>query len=154
MHCHAESIYLRPTLRDAPDYRINEPGEMCDVAPRESPIPKQQSAGNFLRNEQSLVMRATRLKRFSEKYRDAVVRRVLNGTTTFSQIRQELEISEVELVDWIADLFERQQDLLTAYENAVVQAPVLKIANGTSDELSSVQNQHRDRILEGQVRPR
>lgn len=69
-----------------------------------------ESAGNYIRTTESLVMRRNRAKRFSQKYRDGVVQRLIGGTATISQIGQELDVTERDLVDWIADALATKQD--------------------------------------------
>jgi hypothetical protein len=69
-----------------------------------------ESAGNYIRTSESLVMRRNRAKRYSQKYRDGVVQRLIGGTATISQIGQELDLTERDLVDWIADALAAKQD--------------------------------------------
>lgn len=69
-----------------------------------------ESAGNYIRTTESLVMRRNRAKRYSQKYRDGVVQRLIGGTATISQIGQELDLTERDLVDWIADALAGKQD--------------------------------------------
>ena len=81
--------------------------------------PAAQPIGNFLKSDRSLTNRKQRLERFSEKYRDAVVRRILAGTATISQIRNDKQLSETEIAEWIADLFERREKKIEQLERMV-----------------------------------
>lgn len=78
-----------------------------------------ESAGNYIKGEQSLVMRDKRATRFSQKYRDGVVLRILSGATTMAQIRQELEISESDVVGWIASLYFRKEAKIDELTDAI-----------------------------------
>jgi len=66
-----------------------------------------EPVGNFIR-DQSLVVEATRLKRFTEKYRDALVDRILSGKTQVSWLIADGKYTEAELTSWIADKARRQ----------------------------------------------
>jgi len=92
------------------------------------PVPAQlepaESVGNFIKTESSLLMKSTRLNRFSEKYRDAVV--------------------------WIADLFSRQQqkiDALEQFKNSITGAMQL-------ENQSFRNSRSESETVSGQVRPR
>lgn len=70
-------------------------------------------------------MRRNRAKRYSEKYRDGVVQKIISGTSTISQLGQELNLTERDLVDWIADDLARKQeriDELTAILKSIQRA--------------------------------
>jgi len=110
------------------------------------PVPAQlepaESVGNFIKTESSLLMKST--------YRDAVVRRIFSGATTIKQIREEKQLSESEITDWIADLFSRQQqkiDALEQFKNSITGAMQL--------ETQSFRNSRSEsETVSGQVRPR
>ena len=110
VHCETKSIYLKEERPDAPRFWSGD-GEADEGSfSRDEPGGSvAHPAGNFLKTDHALVMRSARLKRFSEKYRDSIVRRLLSGTSTMAQIRQEKDITEGELTDWISDLVERMQ---------------------------------------------
>jgi transposase-like protein len=153
VHCQNQVFYLRRTLDDAVDYPI-EGTEFDPREPNVSEAETSQSIGNFLRTEESLVMRSQRLKRFSEKYRDAVVRRILKGTATLAQIRQEMDVSETELVDWISDLFDRLDARLATMENAAQSQTPLRIVNETTDVEIADRSFPAGATIEGRVRPK
>ena len=71
--------------------------------------PVQTAAGNFLRNNQSLVMRSARSDRFTEKFRDGMVQRILNGTTTIAEVREQHHLTEQDVIDWMKQSFDRKQ---------------------------------------------
>lgn len=153
IHCHVESVYLRPTLADAVDYSIPEPVSDFDVTDTDR-AKTGESVGNFIREDESLVTRSNRLRRFSEKYRDSIVRRILKGPTTMAQVRQEMDVSESELIAWFADLFDRQQARLEAIESAVENLPTLKIVDDGSNPTRRDGSVSGSFTVEGQVRPR
>ena len=66
-----------------------------------------EPVGNFIK-DQSLVIEVTRLKRFTEKYRDALVERILSGKAQVSRLIADGKYTEAELVSWIADKARRQ----------------------------------------------
>ena len=108
-----------------------------------------ESVGNFIKAESSLV-KSTRIQRFSAKYRDAVVRRILSGSASIKQIREEKDLSETEITDWIADLFERQQrkiDALERFKNSISAS--LQSENSSFEDFDA-----ESQTVPGQVRPR
>lgn len=58
--------------------------------------------------------RSTEIKRFTEKYRDAVVAKILEGKASISSLNQ--EYSEAELLSWIADKAKRQEERIVTLE--------------------------------------
>lgn len=84
-----------------------------------------ERVGNFIRSDGSLVMRKKRAGRYSKKFREGVVQRLLNGRTTISQLTVELEVTEGDLIGWICDLLEEKDshiedltNLLRSYSRA------------------------------------
>lgn len=61
-----------------------------------------EHAGNYLRREKSLVARRERCSRYSEKYRESIVQKILDGDSTIAEVRRELDLSEQDILDWIA----------------------------------------------------
>ena len=72
--------------------------------------PEFEHVGNVTRTDDSLLVRQSRAARYSEKFRDGVVDRVLSGQSSISQIRNELNLSERDLLDWVKDRVTRQDD--------------------------------------------
>ena len=153
VHCETRSVYLKEEKEDALRYRSTDTESTSRSDSEEARDDEvAQPVGNFLKSDQSLVMRSTRLKRFTEKYRDSIVRRLLSGTST-SQIRQEKDITEGELTDWIADLFDRMQVRLDALENTIGSLPTVRLVN------EDPENSRTDSIpfaptVEGRTKPR
>ena len=88
--CERSRKFLRWVRRSEPvKNRIDDGGE---------PI------GNFLRSDGSLVMRKKRSSRYTQKFREGVVDRLLNGRTSIGQLTIELEVSEADLLAWVGDL--------------------------------------------------
>ena len=78
-----------------------------DVSDQRSEFVVAEPVGNFIK-DRSLVVEATRLKRFTEKYRDALVDRILSGKTQVSWLIADGKYTEAELTSWIADKARRQ----------------------------------------------
>ena len=73
-------------------------------------IPEAEPVGNFIK-DQSLVLKSARLDRFTEKFRDSVVERILAGKVAISSLTEDGQYSESELLSWIADKAKRQNDI-------------------------------------------
>jgi len=104
-----------------------------------APIPVAQSVGNYIR-DQALVLSSTRIHRYSVKYRDAVVSRLLSGRTTISSLTADGQFTESELISWIADKAKRQSEKSKDLELEI--------------DADSVRNNHRDRDGSGPFAPR
>ena len=99
-------------------------------------------------------MRSKRLRRFSEKYRDAVVKRILSGTSTMGQVRQELEMSEQELQDWFSDTFNRMQSKLDKLQKSLENVTEMRFI-AESQEPNSLDDFIDDGpTIEGNFRPK
>ena len=61
-----------------------------------------ESGGNYLRREKSLIARKERCSRYSDKYRESIVQKILDGDSTIAEVRQELGLSELDILDWIS----------------------------------------------------
>ncbi len=69
-----------------------------------------EADGNFIVGDLSLVRRSVKNSRYTEKFRDSVVDRLMAGHATLESIRRELEVRESDLLGWIADQMRRQQE--------------------------------------------
>lgn len=98
----------------------------------------QTSAGNYLRNNQSLVMRSARSDRFTEKFRDGIVQRILNGTTTLAEVREQYFLTEQDLIDWMKHSFDRKQ----------------KRIDDLTEQLRRMQTEDKDCIVKVESQPR
>ena len=78
-----------------------------------------EHVGNFLRSDESLLVRKARANRYSKKFREGVVNRILSGALTISQARKELNVSERDLLDWINDRIMRQDQKITKLTQVV-----------------------------------
>lgn len=95
-----------------------------------------QRVGNFIRSD-GLVLRKKRSGRYSRKYREGVVSRLLNGRTSVVQLTAELDVSEADLMAWISDLLEERDEriveltsLLRSYSRAAENLIGIENANG------------------------
>ncbi len=79
------------------------------------------SVGNFIRGESNLVMQSTRSSRYTDKFRAGVVQRVLEGKQSLSRIAEELDVPQADLLVWVAQQFDRQQQQIEQLTQMVVQ---------------------------------
>ena len=81
--------------------------------------------GNFIRSDGSLVLRKKRSSRYSSKFREGVILRLLGGKTTIAQLTTELKVTEADLLAWISEVIENRDNrieeltsLLRSYHKA------------------------------------
>lgn len=81
--------------------------------------------GNFIRSDGSLVLRKKRSSRYSTKFREGVILRLLGGKTTIAQLTTELKVTEADLLAWISEVIENRDNrigeltsLLRSYHKA------------------------------------
>lgn len=79
------------------------------------------SVGNFIRGESNLVMQSTRSSRYTDKFRAGVVQRVLEGKQSLARIADELDVPQADLLVWVAQQFDRQQQQIEQLTRAVEQ---------------------------------
>ncbi len=65
--------------------------------------------GNFIRSDDSLVMRQKRTGRYSRKFREGVVLRLTSGKTSISQLKSDLDVTERDLMAWVAEVIEARE---------------------------------------------
>ncbi len=176
VHCDRRATLLPLRRPDAIDYRsaalgneiapekrrekVNsnssefEPAELAPSSATQSSVQAElepaESVGNFIKTDSSLLMKSTRLQRYSEKYRDAVVRRILTRSSSIKQVREEKQLSESEITDWIADFFQRQQEKIDALE--LFKKSIAQSQNLVDQTLQDFGDQSG--TVSGQVRPR
>jgi transposase-like protein len=114
--CEGSRFYLRRIRRNFPSFNRHNSQVTFDHAsastlPESEPL-TQESVGNYLRDEQSLLMREQRATRYSQKYRDATVSRVLAEPASLQRISQELNVTASDVLDWISDYVNRQQQTI------------------------------------------
>ncbi len=96
--CNRRSFYLHLPRGSANTIRPST--RLRSVAEEEKVV--VEHAGNYLRREKSLVARRERCSRYSEKYRESIVQKILDGDSTIAEVRRELDLSEQDILDWIA----------------------------------------------------
>lgn len=84
-----------------------------------------EQIGNFIRSDGSLVLRKKRSSRYSPKFREGVVFRLLGGKTNIAQLTTDLSVTEADLMAWIHEVLSSRDErieqltkLLTAYHQA------------------------------------
>ena len=118
-----------------------------------------EHVGNVTRSDESLLVRQARAARYSRKFRDSVVDRVLSGKATITQVRNELKLSERDVLDWINNRVLRQDEQigkLTQVVDAVKQLthdPTLNSSNNNANLRIHSQEQNSAPEFEP-VRPR
>lgn len=114
LQCTRNSIYLNLPRADARTIQI---GRSASPESNENQV---ESAGNFLRSEQSLIAKKQRLSRFSPKYRENVVQKILAGHVTIGEMCRELDLSEADIIEWFAELFENQSNKIQQLKDLVM----------------------------------
>lgn len=84
-----------------------------------------EQIGNFIRSDGSLVLRKKRSSRYSQKFREGVVFRLLGGKTNIAQLTTELKVTESDLMAWVHEVLlsrderiEQLTSLLKSYHRA------------------------------------
>jgi len=54
-------------------------------------------------------MRSARSDRFTDKFKDGIVVRILNGSTTIAKVREQHHLTEQDVIDWMKNSFDRKQ---------------------------------------------
>ncbi len=54
-------------------------------------------------------MRSARSDRFTDKFKDGIVQRILSGTTTIADVRAQHHLTEQDVIDWMKQSFDRKQ---------------------------------------------
>lgn len=104
-------------FRRKPKTKILDPSPELDRAVDEPA--EFERVGNVTRSDDSLVVRRARASRYSKKFRDGVVDRVLSGQSSISLVRSELDLSERDLLDWVQDRVARQDEHIAKLEQIV-----------------------------------
>ena len=128
MQCTRRSIYLHLPRSDAKTIQI---GNEANSRGTEDGLIVEQ-AGNFLRREKSLVARKERCSRYSDKYRESIVQKILDGDTTIADVRHELGLSEPDVLDWIALAYEEQGRKIKELEEII-----FALTNGSTIRIES-----------------
>ncbi len=135
MQCTRKSVYLPLARRD-----------VRTIAPlqteSESESHPVETAGNYLRNE-SLLSKKGRISRYSSKYREGVVKKILSGHATIAEMKRELNVSEADLLDWIASAFDGQNGKIRQLTEIINRLN----ANGNV-QLLKLQEELRDNVVE------
>ena len=126
IQCGQTSFHLKTVRREAPTFQL----------PDQSPETEATPVGNFLKSERSLTLRSQRTHRFSLKFRDSIVLRLLSGSSTMSQLGRELNVSEVDLVDWLADYVCRKDEKIRELESIINRSPPLQNLLAQNESIS------------------
>lgn len=111
----------------------------------EEPDVEFEHVGNVTRGDDSLLVRKARAARYSKKFRESVVERILTGKSTISQLRNELGLSERDLLDWINEKVMVQSSQIKKLSQVVNAVKHLAIEVTPSD---ATHEQSRPRIYE------
>ncbi len=135
--CGEKSISLNYCRRNAPTNRLANENDKYDAV------------RNYIRSDRSLLLHKQRSARFSQKFRDGIVERLTSGTASISQLCQELELSEIDLIRWIADLLHRRQtriqeltEIINGFSN--INSSFARIENSSAPDFVD------DDLIEGQ----
>jgi len=61
-----------------------------------------------------------RSRLYSEKYRDGVVKRIISGITSVTEVRESLELPESDVIGWIKESFQRKEDRVEMLREALM----------------------------------
>lgn len=135
--CESKCYYLKPIRRDAPTFdsetmtaRFRRRGEKANLGANQdndSPNPQGVSSqilmveplGNLHKHEHSLVMQERRTQNFSANFRDSIVDRILQGEMSLAAAKNELNLTDSDLIRWIADLHHRKLSELETLRQAL-----------------------------------
>ena len=106
----------------------------------------QSSAGNFLRNDQSLVMRSARSDRFTDKFKEGIVQRILQGTTTIADVREQHYLTEQDVITWMKQSFDRKQKRI---DDLIQQ--LRRSESNDEDRIIKIETQPRRITIQGDV---
>lgn len=80
-----------------------------------------QSEGNYILDELSLAQRVDHSARFTEKFRDNVVERIISNRTLVSKVCRELDITESDVQHWMKQWVHRRFELLKVRPDLIDQ---------------------------------
>ena len=106
----------------------------------------QSAAGNFLRNDQSLVMRSVRSDRFTDKFKEGIVQRILQGTTTLADVREQHYLTEQDVIAWMKQSFDRKQNRIDD-----LMQQLRKSESSDQDRIIKIETQPRRVTIQGDV---
>lgn len=66
-------------------------------------------------------VKSSRSRLYTEKYRDAVVRRIVSGITSIAEVQESLDLPEIDVVDWIKQSFQRKEDRVEMLREVLVR---------------------------------
>ncbi len=75
--------------------------------------------GNYLLKDYSLVRKSLRHCRYTTKFRDSIVDRLVNGQVDLPTIRSELHVRDSDVMTWIADRLNRQTEKIAQLTSLV-----------------------------------
>ena len=153
--CERKTFYLHWCRRSAPTYHSDT--SEVNFSPKSSSesASDSQSIGNYLRNEQSLVMKDKRSNRYSQKFRDSTVARILSGAATIAQVRHELNVSEQDIINWIANVAVKKQERIDELVDALgAIRPDLPEQLRSALKTASAHESLSDNVVEGRVLPK
>ncbi len=158
--CEQRTSYLAPKNLQLPTFDTENLTSRFEAeSPRELVNDQSEdgvSVGNYLKTEHSLVMRDKRSRKYSQKFRDATVLRILSGGTSLSQARHELDVKENDIVDWIASLFNRKLERINELTIAVqaVRAKLPERLQYVLDNSQSGDSESGATVVEGRTVPK
>ncbi len=125
--CSTRRLLFPPHRRKASNYdprvRVSKP-----IAEQEI-----EALGNVFLSTMSLIQRSERAGCYSEKFRDGVAEQLLSCDVTFSQVRQRLDVTDLDLQDWIARYHRKQlRDSASHALLVPMKAPWFSTANDTT----------------------
>lgn len=118
--CNRKSILLRGQRHE----EENVPAQVDPVEqgePVESMDDPNQSVGNFIRRDFDLVAQADRLQRFSQKFRESIIERLMTGQVDVAGVRQELNVQERDLFAMVREKVRRLESHIESLEYQILE---------------------------------
>ena len=91
-------------------------------------------------------MRSARSDRFTEKFRDGIVHRILDGTTTIAEVREQYYLTEQDVIDWMKHSFDRKQKRIDRLVKIL-----RKTQSADTDSILKVESEPRRVDIKGDV---
>ncbi len=111
VHCRSVRIFL---------FRQREVNrKIRPTSSHKSYLPSPPPNGGLKSNSPEKVQPA-RTRLYSEKYRDAVAKRIVSGITSIPEVMESLDLPDSEIVDWIKQSFQRKEKRLEMLRAALL----------------------------------
>jgi hypothetical protein len=112
----------------------------------ETSLEQTETVGNYIKSDGSLVLRKKRSSRYTNKFREGVVQRLLSGKTNIAQLTTELGVTEYDLLSWVNDALRTRDDRIREL-NGLLRSFQTAYRVGISDE--SIRFDENENLIDG-----